>query len=176
MTTERILQSRSDEDTDGRAWEGLGTDFVLVQQAKPPFRIELARERMLLCRLYIGLIRSMIDDYGAELTSHQDSSSLRTIGIYVFFRTVLCSPVPASKIAQVLKIPRPIVLRRLQDLVKNGYLERVGNAYRVTDKVNIPDLKSKLERRITMIVETARKLSELNQGERFDPTPVQFDS
>jgi uncharacterized membrane-anchored protein len=46
-------------------------------------------------------------------------------------------------------------------MVKHGYVERVGNAYRVTDKVNIPDLKNKLQRRIDMIVETARKLSEL---------------
>jgi DNA-binding IclR family transcriptional regulator len=53
------------------------------------------------------------------------------------------------------------VVRRLQEMVKHGYVERVGNAYRVTDKVNVPDLKNKLQRRIDMIVETARKLSEL---------------
>jgi len=53
------------------------------------------------------------------------------------------------------------VLRRLQDLVKQGYVERVGNAYRVTDKVNIPDLQRRLQRRIDMIIETATKLSEL---------------
>ena len=32
--------------------------------------------------------------------------------------------------------------------MKHGYVERVGNAYRVTDKVNIPDLQTKLQRRI----------------------------
>jgi hypothetical protein len=32
-------------------------------------------------------------------------------------------------------------------MVKHGYVERVDNAYRVTDKVNIPDLQSKLQRR-----------------------------
>ena len=47
--------------------------------------------------------------------------------------------------------------------VKHGYVERVGNAYRVTDKVNVPDLKNKLQRRIDMIVDTARKLSELSE-------------
>jgi hypothetical protein len=31
----------------------------------------------------------------------------------------------------------------------------------VTDKVNIPDLKNKLQRRIDMIMDTARRLSEL---------------
>jgi DNA-binding HxlR family transcriptional regulator len=52
-----------------------------------------------------------------------------------------------------------VVLRRLQELVKHGFVERVGNAYRVTDKVNIPDLQNKLRRRIDMITETAKKLS-----------------
>ena len=58
------------------------------------------------------------------------------------------------------------MLRRLQDLVKDGYVERVGNAYRVTDKVNIPDLQSKLQRRIDMVSDTAKKLSELSPSDR----------
>ena len=65
----------------------------------------------------------------------------------------------ASQIAHALRLPRAVVLRRLQELVKHGFVERVGNAYRVTDKVNIPDLQNKLRRRIDMIAETAKKLS-----------------
>jgi hypothetical protein len=144
-------------------------DFVLVQDYRPPPRIELARERMLMCRLYLGLIRSMTEDYGATFGGHTDSSTFRTIGIYVFLRTVMCSPVSASRIAHALKLPRVVVVRRLQEMVKHGYVERVGNAYRVTDKVNIPDLKSKLQRRMDMIVETARKLSELNNSADLAP-------
>ena len=49
-------------------------------------------------------------------------------------------------------------------LIKRGYVERVGNAYRVTDRVNIPDLQGKLERRIDLIVETAAELSRLRTG------------
>ena len=116
---------------------------------------------MLMCRLYMGLIRGVNEDYGAAFTVQNDSSTFRMIGIYVFLRTVMCSPVSASKIANSLKLPRVTVVRRLQEMVKHGYVERVGNAYRVTDKVNVPDLKNKLQRRIDMIVETARKLSEL---------------
>jgi hypothetical protein len=37
----------------------------------------------------------------------------RTIGIYVFLRSVMCSPVSASQIAHALKLPRVSVLRRL---------------------------------------------------------------
>jgi len=143
------------------AWPESVRDFVLVPEAKPPPRIELARERMLMCRLYIGLIRSMTDDYGAELAAHSDSATVRTIGIYVFLRTVMCAPVRAGTIAHALKLPRPVVLRRLQDMVKRGYIERVGNAYRVTDKVNIPDLQDKLQQRIDMLIDTARELSRL---------------
>jgi len=140
-------------------------DFVLVDDVKPPPRIMLARERLLLCRLYVGLIRGISDDYGAEFAAHSDSCTIRTIGIYVFLRTLLCSPVRAATIAQALKLPKTTVNRRLQEMMKQGYVERVGNAYRVTDKVNIPDLQNRLQRRIDMIVETARDLSKLRTRE-----------
>jgi DNA-binding MarR family transcriptional regulator len=143
------------------AWSGPGSDFILVAEGKPPPRIELARERMLICRLYLSLMRTITDDYGAEFAAHSDSLAYRTIGIYVFLRTVMCSPVRASQIAHALKLPRVSVLRRLQEMIKHGYVERVGNAYRVTDKVNIPDLQQKLQRRIDMVTDTAKRLSEV---------------
>jgi len=143
-------------------WHEPGSDFVLIDEVLPSPRIELARERMLMCRMYLGLIRSMSDDYGAAFAAHSDSATFRTIGMYVFLRTVMCAPVSASKIANALKLPRVTVVRRLQEMVKHGYVERVGNAYRVTDKVNIPDLKNRLQRRIDMILDTAKKLSELS--------------
>jgi hypothetical protein len=43
-----------------------------------------------------------------------------------------------------------------------GYVERVGNAYRLTDTVNIPDLQKKLQRRIDLVTETAKKLTEVS--------------
>jgi hypothetical protein len=51
-------------------------------------------------------------------------------------------------------------VRRLE-LIKHGYVERIGNAYCVTDKVNIPELQRKLQRRIDMVAETAKKLAEV---------------
>jgi len=140
-------------------WVDHGSEFILIAEGKPPSRIALARERMLICRLYVGLLQTITDDYGAAFAAHSDSLAYRTIGIYVFLRTVMCSPARASQIAHALRLPRAAVLRRLQDLVKDGFVERVGNAYRVTDKVNIPDLQNKLWRRIHMITETAQKLS-----------------
>ena len=141
-------------------WADHGSDFVLIAEGRPPSRIELARERMLISRLYLGLLRTITDDHGIEFAAQSDSLTLRTIGIYVFLRTLMCSPARASQIAQALKLPRGAVLKRLQELVKGGYVERVGNAYRVTDKVNISDLQIKLQRRIDMITDSAKKLSE----------------
>jgi hypothetical protein len=46
-------------------------------------------------------------------------------------------------------------------MVKHGYVERVGNACRVTDKVNIPERQTKLQRRIDKVTETAMRLAEL---------------
>jgi hypothetical protein len=146
---------------DEPGWVDHGSDFVLVAECKPPSRIVLARQRMLICRLYVGLLQTITDDYGAGFAVHSDSLAYRTIGIYVFLRTVMCAPARASQIAHALRLPRATVLRRLQELLKHGYVERVGNAYRVTDKVNIPDLQNKLQRRIDMVTETAMKLSKL---------------
>ena len=156
-------------------WHDADCDFVMVEDAQPPRRIEMARERLLMCRLYIGLIRTLNDDYGAVFAQN-DSATYRTIGIYVFLRTVMCAPVPANRIAQALKLPRAVVLRRLGDMVKQGYVERVGNAYRVTDKVNIPDLQQKLQQRIAMITETARKLAELHAGGDAAPAAATPDA
>jgi hypothetical protein len=155
-------RSQSETPAHAHAWASAASDFILVAEGKPPPRIELARERMLICCLYLGLMRTITDDYGAEFAAHSDSLAYRTIGIYVFLRTVMCSPVRASQIAHALKLPRAAVLRRLQEMVKHGYVERVGNAYRVTDKVNIPGLQSKLQRRIDMVTETAKRLAELS--------------
>jgi DNA-binding MarR family transcriptional regulator len=139
------------------------SDFVLIAEGRPPSRIALARERMLISRLYVGLLQSITDDYGAAFVAQSDSLAYRTIGIYVFLRTVLCAPARASQIAHALRLPRAAVLRRLQELVKHGYVERVGNAYRITDKVNIPDLQNKLQRRINMVMETATKLAKIGE-------------
>jgi len=168
MRNHQAPQAHDQAHMAAQAWAHLGEDFVLMREVKPPPRIAMARERMLMSRLYLGLIRGISDDYGAEFAANSDSASFRAIGIYVFFRTMMCAPAPASAIAHALKLPRPTVLRRLQELVKHGYVERVGNAYRVTDKVNIPDLEAKLQRRAAMIMETARRLAEL-QASRETP-------
>jgi hypothetical protein len=152
----------TEEQVEAQLWRALGDDLVLMKDVNPPPRFPHARERLLMCRLYLGLIRSLSDDYGAPFGVQSDSASVRAIGIYVFFRTIMCAPAYASTIAQALKLPRAAALHGLQELIKHGYVERVGNAYRATEKANLPDIGDKMQARIDMILETARQLSELS--------------
>lgn len=161
MSNHEVASAPGPQQAAAHVWGHLGADFVMLDDVKPPPRIALARERMLMSRLYLGLIRSITDDYGAEFATHSDSASLRAVGIYVFLRTLMCSPAHPSAIAHTVKLPRQTVLRRLDDLVKRGFVERVGNAYRVTDKVNMADLDERLQRRIAMITDTALRLAAL---------------
>lgn len=155
-----VSPAQAEEHLEAQLWRALGDDFVLMKDVRPPPRFAHARERLLMCRLYLGLIRTISDDYGAPLSGQGDSASFRAIGIYVFFRSIMCSPVHASTVARALRLPRATVLHGLQELIKYGYVERIGNAYRATEKVNIPDIGAKMQRRIEMIVETAQKLVE----------------
>jgi hypothetical protein len=95
----QALWSQDEAHSVEHAFHDQGSDFVLIEEGKPPSRIELARERMLISRLYLGLLRTITDDYGTEFAAQSDSLTYRTIGIYVFLRTVMCSPVRASQIA-----------------------------------------------------------------------------
>jgi hypothetical protein len=156
----------AEELIEARLWRALGDDVALIKEVEPPQRFPHARERMLMCRLYLSLVRSVGEDFGAPFAANAESASARAIGIYVLLRTMLCAPVNAGAIAHALKLPRAAVLHGLQLLMKHGYVERVGNAYRVTEKVNLPDLGDSIQARIDMIVETARKLTELRTSTR----------
>jgi hypothetical protein len=65
--------SHDDAHIDNHFWQDQAIDFVLVEEGRPPSRIERARERLLISRLYLGLIRSICDDYGAEFAARSDS-------------------------------------------------------------------------------------------------------
>ena len=50
------------EGNDADVWTHHGSDFVLIAEGKPPSRIALAHERMLVSRLYLCLLRTITDD------------------------------------------------------------------------------------------------------------------
>ena len=74
MRSHEAPRAQGEAHTAAQPWAHLGDDFVLMHEVKPPPRIALARERMLMSRLYLGLIRSISDDYGAEFAANSDSA------------------------------------------------------------------------------------------------------
>ena len=56
------------------------SDFVLIAEGRPPSRIALARERMLISRLYVGLLQSITDDYGAAFVAQSDKRRAIVVG------------------------------------------------------------------------------------------------
>jgi hypothetical protein len=97
----QALWSQDETHNEEHAFQDQTSDFVLIEEGKPPSRIELARERMLISRLYLGLLRTITDDYGTEFAAQSDSLTYRTIGIYVFLRTVMCSSVQVLRQCKV---------------------------------------------------------------------------
>src|SRR5215468_3853125 len=72
---------------DADVWADHASDFVLIAEGRPPSRIELARERMLICRLYLGLLRTITDDYGTQLAVESDSLRFELLAF-----TYFCAP------------------------------------------------------------------------------------
>jgi hypothetical protein len=138
------------------AWTDHGS-FVLITEGKAPPRIELARERLLIC----GPLPGPDANHYRRLRGAQCQLGLPNHWHLRLPANCHVLAVRASQIAHALKLPRVSVVRRLEELIKHGYVERVGNAYRVTDKVNIPDLQKKLQRRIDMVAETVKRLAEV---------------
>jgi hypothetical protein len=58
----------------------------------------------------------------------------------------------------------PAIVWPIEPSAAKKWCGGVGDAYRVTDKVNIPELQGKLQRRIDMVTETAKRLAELGAG------------
>jgi hypothetical protein len=63
----RNIGAATRHDRLGGSWLGFHSD------RRRQTAIALARERMLICRPYIGLLQTITDDYGADFAAHSDS-------------------------------------------------------------------------------------------------------
>ena len=75
--------------------------FVVLDDTTPPSRIELGREPLLLCRLYLGLMQTLNDGHELKRAKHSHNVTRRAIEANDFFRPVTCPPLRLSTIAQV---------------------------------------------------------------------------
>ena len=54
--------------------------------------------------------------------------------------------------------PRNVVTQRLDELIKRGYVEHRGNRYKMTAKINVPNLQRHVRSNISIIQAAAKQL------------------
>ena len=107
--------------------------------------IKKARQRLVLCRLMIDMMRSVHGAYAPA--SEPFGTRLETffIGLCVALGDFDAKPFSVAKIAAYMRVPRTTVIRRLDRLQNWGLVERRGRHYYIREKgAQFSDRYSKL--------------------------------
>ena len=64
--------------------------------------------------------------------------------------------------------PRNVVTQRLDELIKRGYVEHSGNRYKMTAKLNVPNLQRHMRSNISIIQKAARHRAPRNDSRSRD--------
>ena len=96
--------------------------------------IKKARQRLVLCRLMIDMMRTVHGAYAPA--SEPFGTRLKTffIGLCVALGDFDAKPFSVAKIAAYMRVPRTTVIRRLDRLQSWGLIERRGRHYYIREK------------------------------------------
>lgn len=120
-----------------------------------------ARERSIIWRLFVRLAHLMTQSYFPG-RSYGDTTELRMVLVHVLLPTAEGTKAPnVSELSRLLGLSRPTVQRRLQELIRYGYVERVGTRYVATAGCDIEPYQ--VERQAREIVLAAEALLRLAQ-------------
>jgi biotin operon repressor len=97
-------------------------------------KIQKERQRLVLCRLMIDLMRTVHGAYAP--VSEPFGTRLETffIGLCVALSDLEGKPFSVAKIASFMQVPRTTVIRRLDQLDSWGFIDRRGRRYYMHDK------------------------------------------
>ena len=84
------------------------------------------------------------------------------VALPVFIAHVAGKPATASQVARALEMPRNTTVRKLDWLIKEGYVTRRGTKYCMTEKVNVTGLEQVMRMQARLCEASARKLSILD--------------
>src|SRR5215831_1996374 len=92
-------------------------------------KIKKSRQRLVLCRLMIDLMRTVHGAYAPA--NEQFGTRLETffIGLCVAIGDIDGKPFSVAKIAAYMRVPRTTVIRRLDQLQSWGLIDRQGRHY-----------------------------------------------
>ena len=97
-------------------------------------KIKKARQRIVLCRLMIDMMRTVHGAYAP--VSEPFGTRLETffIGLCVALGDIDGKPFSVAKVAAYMRVPRTTVIRRLNQLQRWGLIDRQGRQYYIREK------------------------------------------
>jgi hypothetical protein len=114
-------------------------------------------ERAIIADLLISLLTNVRLTYLPDLEP-ADAYELLLTGAHVLIAELGSQSATAAEISRVIGRPRDVVLQRLEELIKRGYVERSSNRYKMTTKINVPNLNRHMRSNINMIQAAAKRL------------------
>src|SRR5262245_64901931 len=84
------------------------------------------------------------------------------VALPVFIAHVAGKPATASQVARALEMPRNTAVRKLDWLIREGYVARRGTKYCMTEKVNVTGLEQVMRMHIRLCEKSVRNLSILD--------------
>ncbi|MHC2337008.1 hypothetical protein [Bradyrhizobium sp. USDA 4454] len=119
--------------------------------------IKVARQRLVLCRLMIEIMRNLHGAYAPK--SEPFGSRLETffIGLCVALGQFDQRPFSVAKIAAFMNVPRTTVMRRLEQLQGWGLIQRQGTKYYMDEQAFNSLLALKNYQLIRGLLEKARE-------------------
>jgi hypothetical protein len=119
--------------------------------------IAFANERAIIADMLISILTNVRLTYLPDLEP-ADAHELLLTGAHVLIAQLGSQPATAAEISRAIGRPRDVVSQRLEDLIKRGYIERGGNRYKMTTKLNVPNLQRHMRSNINMIQAAAKRL------------------
>ena len=84
------------------------------------------------------------------------------VALPVFIAHVAGRPATASQVARALEMPRNTAVRKLDWLIREGYITRRGTKYCMTDKVNLSGLEQVMRMQARLCETSVKNLSILD--------------
>ena len=136
------------------------------QAALETLPLVFSREHEVITRLIVSLARGTGSKYfpGRPLY-HQLGLSM--LLLLVIIGHIERSPMTVSKLARTFGSSRTTTLRWLSELIKEGYIERVGNDYWVTkNETNSPSVRNAIAKNAGLIIAATDELRKVSKMDK----------
>jgi IclR helix-turn-helix domain len=128
---------------------------------RPLCPIQYGWQRAAHAQTILGILRVFRNTYYPQQRLSDVIENLY-VSLPVFIAHVARKPATASQIARALEMPRNTAVRKLDWLIRAGYVTRHGTKYCMTDKVNVLGLEQIMRMHLRLCETSVKNLSILD--------------